>query len=89
MWSCLDHSRLIIERFDDEYVLYNRFSGETHVVNRESKLILDAISLRPSLPEEVQTAISSDPSDLPDISVAQIQEHLAVLEQWGIANRIG
>jgi PqqD family protein of HPr-rel-A system len=80
--------RLIIEQFDDEFILYNKLSGDTHVLNQESKLIIDTISFHPSSAAEVQYTVVSNALTSADISVAQIQQHLAILEQWGIAQRV-
>lgn len=88
VWLGVKRNRLIIEQFDDEFILYNKLSGDTHVLNQESKLIVDAISFHPSSPVDVRASILSDALASADISVVQIQQHLAILEQWGIAQRI-
>ena len=88
LWSCPDYSKLVIERFDDEFLIYNRGSGETHVLNRESKLIIDAVYAAPTSPENVKAALSCNTADSPGVSVEQIKKHLAILEQWGIVRLI-
>jgi PqqD family protein of HPr-rel-A system len=81
IWSSPLFSRFMIETYDDECILYNTLSGETHVLNQESHQILLAIKSTPQTPRMlVERAAHS-------LTTEMIDSHLKILEKWGLAQK--
>lgn len=89
VWNCPRIGDLLIEQFDGEYILYNRLSGETHVLNTESFLILDAISATGRSPKQIVDLMTASGELSVCANQQEVAQHLEVLERWGIAERTG
>ena len=87
LWYCPYHDKLLTERFDDEYVMFNSLSGETHVLNKEAKHVIDLISGQPRTVEQIEAAYMQKIPEASDAISEIIARHLEVLEQWGLAVR--
>lgn len=85
-WVAPHFAHLLLEEFEGEYIALNPHSGETHVLNEYSRQLLALISETPLTVDELVLRlrdfqhIESDPKIL--------SEHLAQLEEWGIAQRV-
>lgn len=85
-WESSCFELFLTEEFEGEYIAFNPLSGETHVLNEYARAILEHIARAPLTVDELGVRlgdfqqIESDPKILFD--------HLAQLEEWGIAQRV-
>lgn len=71
-WVGLPESDLLWERFDDEFLLYNQKSGETHFLNVTAAEILIRLQARPQSIPELMTEICT---------TLNMEENLPLIEQ--------
>jgi PqqD family protein of HPr-rel-A system len=70
-WIGLPEAALLWERFDDEYLVYNRRSGQTHFLNATAAEVLKLLQTEASTPAMLEARISKMFDMEEGISVAQ------------------
>jgi PqqD family protein of HPr-rel-A system len=81
-WGSPEFRHYLIENYDNEFILYNALSGETHVLNEESHQILLAIQSTSKTSEALLREI------LPDSDQHTLDQHLLLLKDWGLAEEV-
>ena len=76
MWSIATGQRLAARGWDDEFVVYNNLSGDTHLIDPDSMAVLDFLRAGPATMEAVLAFFSTGlaPDDL-----AALPETMAAL----------
>lgn len=67
---CITPGQLLVARgWDDEFVLYNNLSGDTHLVDADSLFLLDCLRAGPATIDALVTALQDSvlPEDLPTL----------------------
>jgi PqqD family protein of HPr-rel-A system len=84
-WRAISTQAVYLRSWDDEFVIYNRLSGDTHLLGAAAGHILTALQRAPSdetsLTESLCKSLHAEPS--PDMSL-QIQAVLADLHKLAL-----
>jgi PqqD family protein of HPr-rel-A system len=89
-WRLSNPVDTAVLRLDDEALVFNPLSWETHLLNESASLVLDALLEGPRSVEEI-VARAREVADavLPDDFAAQVGELLGQLESLGIVGTSG
>ena len=78
MWHVLPGQTLRHRVWDDECVLYNDVSGNTHLLDPNALLILQALQARPLALADLCSALEAGPDA--EAEIAALLEQLATIE---------
>lgn len=83
LWRIAPGQQLLSRCWDDEYVVFNSLSGDTHLLDSDSMAVLDRLRLSPASIATLSTQFSDgiDPDDalaLPE-TLATMLSHLKAL----------
>ncbi len=86
-WRLVDPSGIRIRRFDDEALVFNPLTWETHLLNDVATRVLDAVAEEPRTEAGVVAELYGD--DAAESARVQIARFLAELEALALIERIG
>lgn len=86
-WRLVDSPRTLIVRFDDEYLVFNPLSWDTHMLNQSAASVLEALRASPCSFAELTAGWSEPESD--DLSVHPVATLLHELETMGLVEQVG
>jgi len=88
-WKININNRFLIREFDDESIVYDKFSGSTHLIDFISSKILNALNNDSELAtDSINLLIEREfePSDQKTLH-AVVMQHLLGLESQGFVSR--
>ncbi|SFB75364.1 HPr-rel-A system PqqD family peptide chaperone [Massilia yuzhufengensis] len=63
MWKLIDGQTLACRGWDDEYVVYNDLSGDTHLFGADAMQVLLQLRVAPASEETLAAALQAGPGD--------------------------
>jgi PqqD family protein of HPr-rel-A system len=82
-WHLVSPAETAVLRFDDEALVFNPSSWETHLLNEAGALVLDALVAGPRSIDEIVAQIESEVA-VPDDFAGQVDTLLGQLESLGL-----
>jgi PqqD family protein of HPr-rel-A system len=87
-WQLADPRETAVLRFDDEALVFNPASWETHFLNESAAYVLEALLERPRSVEEIVAAVAAE-ATVPDRFGHQVEALLHQLESLGLVRADG
>jgi len=88
-WQAIDGQRLLWERFDDEYFVFNPASGHTHVLNALGAATLQLLTDAPCSTAQLLAGLQAQLGEDGGEPLRQaLQEHLRQLVAIGLAEAV-
>lgn len=75
VWTTLSEGGVLWARFDDEHVVYNRHSGETHYLNATAAAVLELVERGPTTLAALVAEIRGL-FDMEDTQETELCEHI-------------
>jgi PqqD family protein of HPr-rel-A system len=89
-WQLTHPADTAVLRFDDEALVFNPSTWETHLLNESASIVLDALLEGPrSLDAIVEATTRVSGAAVPDGFAEQVEELLGQLESLGLVNATG
>jgi PqqD family protein of HPr-rel-A system len=85
-WRLVDSPRTLIIRFDDEYLVFNPLSWDTHLLNESAASVLEALRASPCSFSELAAGWSEPESD--GLSTHPVATLLDELETMGLVEQV-
>jgi PqqD family protein of HPr-rel-A system len=63
MWRVISGQQLVCRSWDDEFVLYNNLSGDTHLLDSDAVDLLMALRAAPATAPKLAEALGADAAD--------------------------
>jgi PqqD family protein of HPr-rel-A system len=82
-WHLVSPAETAVLRFDDEALVFNPSSWETHLLNEAGALVLDALVAGPRSIDEIVAQVESEVA-VPDDFAGQVDTLLGQLESLGL-----
>jgi PqqD family protein of HPr-rel-A system len=82
-WHLISPDDTAVLRFDDEALVFNPSSWETHLLNEAAALVLDALVAGPRSVEEIVAEVEREVA-VPDGFAGQVDALLGQLESLGL-----
>lgn len=84
-WIPLGYDHRSVRNWDDGTVVYNRLSGETHVLGPLARIALREITAAPASTETISTALASEfPEIAPERLRAELDALLTEMARLGV-----
>jgi PqqD family protein of HPr-rel-A system len=82
-WHIVSPEDTAVLRFDDEALVFNPSSWETHLLNEAAALVLDALVAGPRSVDEIVAQVESEVA-VPEDFAGQVDALLGQLESLGL-----
>ncbi len=86
MWRVIPGQDLQQRNWDDEHVVYNNLTGDTHLVSGDAMLVLLALQAQPRDEAALVAALAEGAADLPTIAAA-VETYLDELRTLSLIER--
>ena len=84
-WQLSNPEDTALLRFDDEALVFNPASWETHFLNEAAAFVLDALVAGPRSVDEIVAGVASE-VEIPDGFAGQVTELLGQFESLGLVS---